>query len=111
MADGRKSKISISLAADVLAAIDREAKVRSQPRSAVIESWLRSAARRNAEAMLASEVIAYYDSLTAEERHEDERVARALSHAAKRIDYDGGLPSAGKRAVTRSTAARRKRGR
>ena len=95
MAESRKAKLSISISKDLLAEIDREAKQTGEPRSGVIESWLQSAARGAREAALAAEVIAYYDSRTAEERREDERMTRALSAMAKRVHYDD-APSRGR---------------
>ena len=108
MTIGRKVKLSISLSSDVLAEVDREAKIRAEPRSVVIESWLRSAARRNAEASLASEVIAYYDALTADERREDARLAKSLTAAARRVEYRD-EPASGRRGVAPSAAPRKRR--
>lgn len=90
----RKKKLSIRLPRDLVAQIDREARRRGEARSAVIESWLRSAARRHVETRLASEVIAYYDALDDSERREDERLIRSLTAAARRVDYrDGTSPT------------------
>lgn len=108
MTRSRKTKLSISLSTDVLAAVDREARNRGEPRSAVIESWLRTAARESAAASLASEVIAYYDTLTAEERREDAHVAAALTAAARRVHY-GDAPEAGRRALAPTAAPRKRR--
>ena len=108
MTKSRKVKLSISLSADVLAAVDREARKRSEPRSAVIEGWLRTAARESAEASLASEVIAYYNTLTAEERREDAQVSAALTAAAKRVDYRD-APKTGRRALAPTSSPRKRR--
>ena len=108
MTHGRKTKLSISLSADVLATVDREATKRGEPRSAVIEAWLRTAARESAEATLASEVIAYYDTLTAEERREDAQVTAALTAAARRVDYRD-APKTGRRALGPTAAPRKRR--
>lgn len=89
MTRSRKVKISISLAADLLKRIDREAEgTPGESRSSVIERWLRGSARRVAEEQLAAEVMAYYDSMTPEERAEEEEMGRALSAAAKRLVFD-----------------------
>jgi metal-responsive CopG/Arc/MetJ family transcriptional regulator len=66
-----KMKISVSLDADVLEAVDRRAARNKTTRSAVMEQWLRSAARQVELQRLEEETAAYYDSLTPAERRED----------------------------------------
>ncbi|MBI5481047.1 MAG: ribbon-helix-helix protein, CopG family [Deltaproteobacteria bacterium] len=90
-----KTKISITLARDLLEVIDRRvAAGAGRSRSAVIEAWLRRAAHRDAEAILARETIAYYESRTAEERAEDETWSRLSSDEFARLDDE---PRAGRR--------------
>jgi Arc/MetJ-type ribon-helix-helix transcriptional regulator len=75
-----KAKITITLANDLLAAIDRRVAAGAGPsRSAVIEAWLRRAARRESEATLARDTVAYYESLSAEARDDDEAWANAAT--------------------------------
>ncbi len=84
----RKTKISISLDADVLDAVDRRAKRNKTTRSAVMEQWLRGAARQVEMQRLEEETAAYYDSLTPAEKAEDAAIAEASSRAAARLSYD-----------------------
>ena len=86
---GAKAKVSITLAEDVLARVDAE--VRKNPgdnRSSVIERWLRQASRTAAASALREETVRYYESLEADERSEDEAIARATSKAARRVRYE-----------------------
>jgi metal-responsive CopG/Arc/MetJ family transcriptional regulator len=88
----RKTKISISLDADVLDAVDRRAKRNKITRSAVMEQWLRSAARQVEMQRLEEETAAYYDSLTPAERAEDAAIAEASSRAAQHLIFDAPSP-------------------
>jgi len=86
---GAKAKISITLSEDILARVD--AAVRKSPResrSSVIERWLRGASRVAAVSALREETLRYYESLDADERGEDEALARASSTSAQRVRYD-----------------------
>jgi Arc/MetJ-type ribon-helix-helix transcriptional regulator len=67
-----RAKVSITVPSDLLEIIDRE--VSSTPessRSAVIEAWLRRAARGEALDELEQATAAYYQGLTSEELEED----------------------------------------
>ena len=89
--EGTRSKLSITLAPDLIRAVDRAARKHSRrSRSAVIESWLRRAARMESEDQLRTETIAYYESLSAEEKKENAAIARSTSRAARRLKIDGG---------------------
>lgn len=88
MSAPRKLKISVTVAADLLAGIDRKAAAAGGNRSAVIERLLRRAARDEALARLEEDTAAYYDGLTEHERADDEAVARASARAARRLDFD-----------------------
>jgi metal-responsive CopG/Arc/MetJ family transcriptional regulator len=83
-----KMKISVSLDADVLEAVDRRAARNKTTRSAVMEQWLRSAARQVELQRLEEETAAYYDSLTPAERREDAALARASSRAFRKLIID-----------------------
>lgn len=83
---GRR-RVTVTLPGDLLARIDREAGRGS--RSRVIEQWLREAARARVGRRLEEDTIAYYESLTADERAEDTALAKALGRAARRNRVDG----------------------
>jgi metal-responsive CopG/Arc/MetJ family transcriptional regulator len=84
-----KIKVSITLSRDLVERVDREASRRPElTRSSVIESWLRRAARSKANQALEADTISYYESLTTDERADDEAIASASSRAAKRLKYD-----------------------
>jgi len=98
----RKVKISVSLGADVLGAVDRLAAREGATRSAVVERWLREASRRERVARLEEETAAYYDSLTAAEREDDAAWAAASSRAARQLRIDGvSSPGSGSRRSSR----------
>lgn len=72
MASARKTKISVTIASDLLAQIDTYAERSGvKNRSNVIELWLRRAAQMEAARQLEKDTIAYYESLTAAEQEED----------------------------------------
>jgi metal-responsive CopG/Arc/MetJ family transcriptional regulator len=84
-----RSKVSITLAPDIIRAVDRAARRNPKgSRSAVIESMLRRAARMDLEEQLRADTIAYYESLSASERAEDAAIARSASRAARRLRID-----------------------
>lgn len=103
-------KISVSLPGDLIARIDRAARAESRSRSRVLESWLRSAAREGAQHELEQATIAYYESLTPEERREDAALAAGLSESARRIDVDDSRRRlyAGRRRGSASAASRKR---
>jgi metal-responsive CopG/Arc/MetJ family transcriptional regulator len=70
-------KVSVSLTAELVSAVDRQAARDADSRSGVMERWLREAARRSAERDLATELRAYYESLSPAEQAEDEAWASA----------------------------------
>lgn len=81
-------KISVSLPSDLVARIDRAARAEARSRSRVLEAWLRATARERAARELEADTIAYYESLNAEDRREDEALAKASSRAARRLRID-----------------------
>ncbi len=84
-----RAKVSITLSEELLERIDLEASRRSGgSRSAVIEDWARRGARLRGADFLREETIAYYDSRAPEDHAEDEALARASGHAARRLRYD-----------------------
>lgn len=103
MTAARKLKVSVTLSAEVLALVDRDAERRNDTRSGVVEDWLRRAAAAGAKADLDRDTAAYYRSLGDDERAEDEALARAASSAARRVTYE-----APRRSPTRAPKARRR---
>ncbi|HEY5452159.1 MAG TPA: ribbon-helix-helix protein, CopG family [Polyangia bacterium] len=97
MASARKTKISISLDADVLDAVDRRAAKQRTTRSAVMEQWLRGAARQAELQRLEEETAAYYDALTPAEKAEDAALAEASSRAFQDLTIDDAPPRTRKR--------------
>jgi metal-responsive CopG/Arc/MetJ family transcriptional regulator len=86
--DHPKAKVSITLAADLVEAVDRVVKQEGTSRSAVIEGWLRRASRQAAEERIRLDTVAYYEGLSASDRAEDARIARATSRSARRLRID-----------------------
>lgn len=84
-----RSKLSISLAPDLVRAVDRAAKKSvGLSRSSVIETWLRRAAGMDLEDQLRAETIAYYEQLSTKDRKEDAAIARSASRAARKLGLD-----------------------
>lgn len=87
--DAARTKLSITLAPDVVEEIDRAVERHvAGSRSAVIEKWLRRVSRINAEARLRDETIAYYESLSAGDTAEDAALSTAGAAAARRLNFD-----------------------
>ena len=84
----RKLKISISLDADVLDAVDRRAAAEKTTRSAIMEQWLRHASRQTDLRRLEEETAAYYDALTPRERADDAEWADFASRSARKLVID-----------------------
>ena len=84
----RKLKISISLDADVLDAVDRRAAAEKTTRSAIMEQWLRTASRQTDLRRLEEETAAYYDALTPREQTEDAEWAAFASRSARKLVID-----------------------
>jgi metal-responsive CopG/Arc/MetJ family transcriptional regulator len=88
MTTARKLKVSVTLSGDLVDLVDRAAARKQGTRSGVIEEWLRRAAIAGNEKDLESATTAYYLSLRADQRSEDEAIARSMSTAARRVSYD-----------------------
>ena len=86
-----KLKLSVTLSADVLALVDRDARRLGETRSGIIDQWLRRAAAGNVEREVEQATVAYYRSLRGDERKEGDALSRALSRAARRVSYDEGV--------------------
>jgi len=91
-----KLKVSLTLSADVVALVDRDAQRRNDTRSGVVEQWLRRAASASVEHEIAEATAAYYGSLRGDERAEDESLSRALSSGTRRVSHEG-APAPGRR--------------
>ena len=81
-------KISVSLPRDLVARIDRAARAEARSRSRVLEGWLGASARERAARELEAATIAYYESLTPEDRREEDAIGSASSTAARRLRID-----------------------
>jgi metal-responsive CopG/Arc/MetJ family transcriptional regulator len=90
-------KISVSLPRDLVARIDRAARAEARSRSRVLEGWLRASARESAARELEAATIAYYESLTPEERSEEQALGSASSRAARRLHVDDVAPPSRRR--------------
>ena len=84
----RKLKVSISLDAGLLDAVDRRAAAEKTTRSAIMEQWLRNASRHADLQRLEDETAAYYDALTPGERREDADWADFASRSARKLVID-----------------------
>ncbi len=83
-----KVRIGITVEAELLRTVDRQARVRGASRSAVIEDWLRAAALADAREQLDLAAEAYYRSLTPAQRRDDAAMGRAASQAARKLHID-----------------------
>jgi hypothetical protein len=88
MTTAAKLKVSLTLSADLVALVDRDARRLNDTRSGVVEQWLRRAASASTVQEIQDATVAYYRSLRGEERAEDEELSRALSSSARRVSYD-----------------------
>jgi metal-responsive CopG/Arc/MetJ family transcriptional regulator len=98
MTAAAKLKVSLTLSADLVALVDRDARRGKGSRSGVIEQWLRRAANANVEREIDDATAAYYRSLRGEDRAEDESLSRSLSDAARRVAYDDDSAPRGRQA-------------
>ena len=101
MSSARKLKVSLTLSADLVALIDRDASNRNDTRSGIVEEWLRLAASATTERAIEEATAAYYLGLRGDERGEVDRLSRGLSKAARRVSYDN---------EARTTRSKRARG-
>lgn len=87
--DQAKTKLSVTLAPDIIEEVDRAVERRvGASRSAVIEEWLRKASRLNAEAQLREDTIAHYESLSKADIVDEGALGAASSRAARRLAID-----------------------
>lgn len=83
-----KHKVSLSLPADLVTWIDRQAaRKRGQTRSGVVEQAVRSWARRSAAKDIEDATVAYYQAMTSSERDDDEAWSR-LGESSFRSNED-----------------------
>ncbi len=83
-----RTRVSVSLPADLVQSIDREAESTKGSRSGTMEEWLRYAARRREQEAYAAEVQAYYRTRTPEEAADDEAIATASTRAYADLEID-----------------------
>jgi metal-responsive CopG/Arc/MetJ family transcriptional regulator len=73
----RKHKVSLSLPADLVDWIDRQAaRKRGETRSGVVEQAVRNWAKRSAAKDIEDATVAYYQAMTPSEHQEDEAWSR-----------------------------------
>jgi Arc/MetJ-type ribon-helix-helix transcriptional regulator len=78
-----KAKVTVSLDADLLAAVDERVKQgEARSRSAVVEDILRQWRQEELQKQLERDIEAYYLSMTEEEKEEDRRWAEFAARAA-----------------------------
>jgi metal-responsive CopG/Arc/MetJ family transcriptional regulator len=85
-----KLKVSLTLSADLLATVDKNAHRDGDTRSGVVERWLRRVASADVARQIDDATAAYYLAMDADERTENDTMAHALSRAARRVAYAGG---------------------
>jgi len=72
-----RHKVSLSLPADLVAWIDRQAaRQRGATRSGIVERAVRSWARRSAAKDIEDATVAYYQAMTSADHREDEAWSR-----------------------------------
>lgn len=103
----RKLKISVSIDAELVGAVDRLAEREGATRSAIMERWLYQASRRARLTRLEEETAAYYDALTPAEKDDDAAWVSATSESTRRLQIDDSERASPKRA--RATARRPRR--
>lgn len=89
MRSNKRLRVTVSLPADLLSTIDRQANQIQTTRSGVMESWLQNGRREAVQRALQTATIDYYRSLNQEDRDENEAISVAASKAARRLDVDG----------------------
>jgi len=73
----RKHKVSLSLPADLVTWLDRQAaRKRGETRSGVVEQAVRSWAKRSAAKDIEDATVAYYRAMTPSEQREDDAWSR-----------------------------------
>jgi hypothetical protein len=82
---------------ECLVVVDRDARRQEGTRSGVVEQWLRRAAGASALREIEDATAAYYLSLRDDERAEGEALSKGLSKAARRVSYEKGARSRGRR--------------
>lgn len=86
----RKTRIpvSVTLDPDLVDLIDRQRGALGSTRSALMEDWLREAARRHAVDALDLEIERYYRDRSDPERADDDAIAGAAGLASTSLEID-----------------------
>ena len=79
-----RTRVTVSLPADLVDLIDRSSRELKETRSALVEEWLRHGASSYAQRELDAEITRYY----AQQSAEDTALSRAASRAAARLTID-----------------------
>lgn len=83
-----RTRVTVSLPADLVDLIDRTSRELKETRSALVEEWLRQGASSRAQCALEAEITDYYSRQSAIERADDVAIARAAGRAAARLTLD-----------------------
>jgi len=81
----KKDRVTLSLSSDILTAVDRVVQSSHLSRSGVIESVLEEWYEEELRSQLSRDAAEYYQSLNAQERREEEAIAKFGSKAARKI--------------------------
>ena len=98
----RKLKISVSIDADLVGAVDRLAEREGSTRSAIMERWLFQASRRARLARLEEETAVYYEAMTPAEQADDAAWINAAQASTRRLKVDDPKRASPKRSSSRS---------
>lgn len=83
-----KSKLTVTISGDVVNEIDEIAKGKGKPRSQIMEEALRYWLLQTRKKAIENDVMAYYLSLTEEDKKEDLKWAKTSSQSAKKTWHD-----------------------
>ena len=84
-----RTRVTVSLPAELVQRVDRQARARRTTRSAIVAQWLQAGARQEASAALDAAITAYYSTSSVEEAREADAIARAAGAATRSLDLDG----------------------
>jgi len=88
MTSAKKTKVSITLSADLLSLIDTVAAKRKQNRSHIIELWLRKGAADQRARKLDRDTIEYYRQLESSESDEGDEWSSLATNEFGQIGID-----------------------
>ena len=83
-----RTRVTVSLPADLVQLIDRCTRELKETRSGLVEDWLRRASRQYRQRVLDDEITEYYGSRSDAERDEDDAIARTAGLRAAELSFD-----------------------